>query len=133
LDEISIYPQQAMNNQEFDNTKGSAKWALALFIMGILGAILICAHDSHRSTEAMQFALLLLVFIVICEVLALVFGLVGWRHTAGKVAVVGAVAVGIVGLAALFSFWPPGLATGRATTKMKDVQMPGVQPHESDN
>ena len=32
----------------------------------------------------MQFALLLLVFIGICEVLALVFGLVGWRHTAGK-------------------------------------------------
>ena len=33
-----------MNNQEFDNNKGLAKWALALFIIGILGAILICAH-----------------------------------------------------------------------------------------
>jgi peptidoglycan/LPS O-acetylase OafA/YrhL len=89
-----------MNNPETTKKALFANWALALFIIGILGAILIAALGPRQKDEAMQWALL---FLGISEVLALVFGIVGWRHSTGKVAVFGA--AGIVLLVAISLFW----------------------------
>jgi hypothetical protein len=69
--------------RRIDNKALFAKWALALFIVGILGGIFILALSPNKE--------LAVAFLGVCWLLALVFGIVGWRHTAGKVAVFGVV------------------------------------------
>ncbi len=55
--------------------------ALGLFVAGLLGGAVICAWKPDAG----------ITFGLLCEFLALVFGILGRRHTAGKVALVGVV------------------------------------------
>jgi hypothetical protein len=74
---------------------------LALFITGILGTILIFLLVPYEDADvAIMLALAVLGF---CELLALVFGIVGWRQWPGKVAVLGTVA--LVVLMSLCLWW----------------------------
>ena len=67
-----------MSNSE--NSCLFGKWALALFVGGVLGTIVV----------ATLFLPLAAVFLVVSLLLTLAFGIAGWRHTTGKVAVIGA-------------------------------------------
>lgn len=67
-----------------------AKWALVLFIVGILGTILIAAVSPIQEMAGLYLGVSLL--------LALIFGIVGWRHPAGKVVVLAVCGLMVISL-----------------------------------
>ena len=69
-----------MHTPESNSKALCAKWALAMFIIGILGAILMAFSPITELAALLLGASWLL---------ALLLGTVGWRHPAGKIAVCG--------------------------------------------
>ena len=65
-----------------DDKKLIARWALALFILGLLVPVIICLFAPFEVAA---------VFGVLAEVLALVLGIIGWRELCGKIATLGVV------------------------------------------
>ena len=71
-----------MSNSE--NSRFFSRYALALFVVGLVGYVPLVAFAADYFAAA---------FLVIAELLALVFGILGWRHTPAKVAVIGVLVV----------------------------------------
>ena len=62
------------------NTRLFAVWSLTLFVVGLLGYIILLAFTAFEVAAG---------FLVVSELLALVFGIIGWLEKPGKVAVIG--------------------------------------------
>lgn len=92
-----------MNDADDQQRLSVAKWALFLFVSGVLAPfvlilLVLAFSGAKRPWEAVHQALPFAVALgLLAEVLALVLGLVGRRYVAGKIAWIGSTAV--VGLA----------------------------------
>jgi O-antigen/teichoic acid export membrane protein len=91
-----------MNGSNDNERLFIAKWALVLFILGLLAplliAALIVALAGPRAEDTA--APLAVGFGFVCEVLAFVLGIVGRRHASGKIGMLGGVVVLVLAIAA---------------------------------
>jgi hypothetical protein len=76
--------EEAMSNPE--HSKLFSRYAIALFVVGLVGYVPLAAFAPFHFAAA---------FLVIAELLALVLGIHGWRHTPAKVAVIGVLVVAL--------------------------------------
>ena len=88
-----------MNRPQPKEASPALAWiALGLFVAGLLGGVAILALKPEAG----------MIFGLLCEILALVFGILGRRHTAGKVAWIGVTVllllVFVAGLAGYVSY-----------------------------
>ncbi len=93
-----------MDAEATNDRRVLALWALALFVVGLLMPFLIALFAP--SDAAIGFG-------VVAELLALLFGTMGWRHLAGKVATIG-VALLLVIAAINYVFYTRAVGQGAA-------------------
>jgi hypothetical protein len=80
--EFSRYAEERTEtvDQSKSNARLFAVWSLALFVVGLLGYFILLAFIPFELAVG---------FLVSAELLALVFGIIGWSEKPGKVAVIG--------------------------------------------
>ena len=79
----------AMNDIDDNQRVGIGKWALVLFVIGLLVPILILARSqSHHGAVKIAIG-----FGLIAEGLALVFGILGRKFLYGRIGMIGAIVV----------------------------------------
>jgi len=131
-----------MNDTNDQQRSSVAKWALFLFIFGLLAPfvlilLVLAFSPAKRPWDAVEQAVPFAVALgVIAEVLALILGIVGRRHVAGKIAWIGAAVVVVVAaLAALpavaLVLWPvpvavPAPPRGSGGWSPPDPRMPSA-------